>query len=56
MFDFYIGYLDAPGLSLLVEKIASLLVGVGLTGIRIEKLPLEPVCAVCVLASAPAES
>ena len=38
------------------EKVASLLKGVGLTGIRIEKLPLEPVCAVCVLALAPQES
>lgn len=32
------------------EKVAGLLKATGLVNIRIEKLPMEPVCAVCVLA------
>jgi trans-aconitate methyltransferase len=38
------------------KKVARLLETAGLTRIRIEKLPMEPVCAICVLAVAPGAS
>ena len=38
------------GASAFARRVADLLTGVGLTDLRIEKLPMAPVCAVCVRA------